>query len=87
MSSKLLTVVSSKQVPISTNGERFDHPDDISLARAVTAGGPGTTLWFNYPETAKTRRWADPELGERYELTTRFADTGGGTRIELPERT
>jgi Metallo-beta-lactamase superfamily len=86
VSAKLLTVVSSKQFLISTNGERFDHPDDISLARAVTAGGPGTTLWFNYPETAKTRRWADPELGERNELRTRFADADGGTRVELPER-
>ena len=87
VSAKLLTVVSSKQFLISTNSERFGHPDDISLARAVTAGGPGTTLWFNYPETAKTRRWADPELHERYELMTRFADSDDGARIELPERT
>jgi hypothetical protein len=86
VSAKLLTVVTSKQFLISTNGERFGHPDDVSLARAVTAGGPGTTLWFNYPATAKTRRWADPRLDGRYELTTRFADSNGGTRVELPDR-
>jgi hypothetical protein len=86
VSAKLLTVVSSKQFLVSTSGEKFDHPDDVSLARAVTAGGPGSTLWFNYPATAKTRRWADPSLAERYELTTRFADSDGGTRVELPER-
>jgi len=86
VSAKLLMVVSSKQFLISTNGERFGHPDDVSLARAVTAGGPGTTLWFNYPATAKTRRWSDPGLDERYELATRFADSKGGTRVELPER-
>jgi beta-lactamase superfamily II metal-dependent hydrolase len=87
VSAKLLTVVSSKQFLISTSGEKFDHPDDVSLARAATAGGPGTTLWFNYPATAKTHHWADPKLGDRYELTTRFADPGGGTRVELTERT
>lgn len=86
VSAKLLTVVPSKQFLISTNGERFGHPDDVALARAVTAGGPGTTLWFNYPATAKTRRWADRALAERYELTTRFADSGAGARLELPER-
>jgi beta-lactamase superfamily II metal-dependent hydrolase len=86
VSAKLLTVVSSKQFLISTSGERFGHPDDVSLARAVTAGGAGTTLWFNYPATAKTRRWADPDLEARYDLTTRFADAVGGTLLELPER-
>ena len=86
VSAKLLTLVATKQFLVSTNGERFGHPNDVSLARAVTAGGPGTTLWFNYPATATTRRWAEPALHRRYELTTRFADPVGGTRIELPER-
>jgi beta-lactamase superfamily II metal-dependent hydrolase len=86
LSAKLLTLVSSKHYLISTNGERFGHPDDVSLARAVIAGGPGTTLWFNYQPTAKTQRWADPELNTRYEFTTRFATSAGGTRLELPER-
>jgi hypothetical protein len=86
VSAKLLTVVSSKQFLISTNGEHFGHPDDVALARAVTAGGPGTTLWFNYPATEKTRRWADRALAERYELTTRFADSDAGARLELSER-
>lgn len=83
---KLLMLVSTKHFLISTSGERFGHPDDVSLARAVTAGGSGTTLWFNYGPTAKTRRWADPELGARYGFTTRFAESAAGTRIELPER-
>jgi beta-lactamase superfamily II metal-dependent hydrolase len=83
---KLLTLVSTKHFLISTSGERFGHPDDVSLARAVMAGGSGTTLWFNYGPTAKTRRWADPEVGARYGFTTRFAASADGTRLELPER-
>jgi hypothetical protein len=86
VSAKLLTVVSTKQFLISTNGEHFGHPDDVALARAVTAGGPGATLWFNYPPTAITERWADHALADRYELTARFADTDAGTRLVLPER-
>jgi hypothetical protein len=84
--SKLLTLVPTKHFLISTSGKRFGHPDDVSLARALTAGGPGTTLWFNYGPTAKTRRWADPELGARYGFTTRFAESATGTRLELPGR-
>jgi hypothetical protein len=83
---KLLSLVATKQFLISTSGKRFGHPDDVSLARAVTAGGPGTTLWFNYGPTEKTRRWADPDLGGRYEFTTRFAGSVAGTRLELPGR-
>jgi len=82
---KLLSLVSTKQFLISTSGERFGHPDDVSLARAAAAGGPGTTMWFNYAPTAKTQRWADPDLGARYGFTTHFAESTDGARIELPE--
>jgi hypothetical protein len=82
---KLLSLVSSTNYVVSTNGAHFGHPDDVALARAVVAGGHGTTLWFNYPPTAKTQRWGDPDLQERYGFTTRFAN-GGGARLELPER-
>ena len=83
---KLLTLISTKHFLISTNGERFGHPYYVALARAVTAGGPGTTLRFNYGPTAKTQRRADPGLGDRYGFTTRFAGSAVGTLLELPER-
>jgi hypothetical protein len=86
VSSKLLTVVSSKHFLVSTNGERFGHPDDVALARAATAGGSGTTLWFNYPATPKSRRWGDAAFDDRYRLTVRFSDSADGTRVELEER-
>jgi Metallo-beta-lactamase superfamily len=86
VSEKLLTVVSSQQFLISTNGEHFGHPDDVALARAVTAGGPGTKLCFNYPANAKTGRWAAHELQRRCRFTTQFAEGGRGTRLELEAR-
>jgi len=83
---KLLTLLSTTHFLISTNGDRFGHPDDVSLARAVTANSSRPTLWFNYPPTAKTRRWAEPDLNARYGFTTNFAESAEGTRLELPER-
>lgn len=83
---KLLTLLSTKHFLISTNGERFGHPDDVSLARAITADRTESTLWFNYPPTAKTGRWADRDLNARYGLTTNFAESAEGTRLELPGR-
>lgn len=81
---KLLTLVSSPNYLVSTNGERFGHPDDVALARAVVAGGRGTTLWFNYGPTAKSQRWTDPALQANYGFATRFATGSDGMRLELP---
>ena len=87
VSAKLLSLVDSKNYLVSTNGAHFGHPDDVALARAVVAGGETTTLWFNYPASDTTSRWAEPALGGRYRLTTEFAADGIGTCLELPART
>jgi glyoxylase-like metal-dependent hydrolase (beta-lactamase superfamily II) len=86
VSAKLLSLVGSKNYLVSTNGAHFGHPDDVALARAVVAGGEGTTLWFNYPASETTSRWAEPALGDRYGLSTKFAADGAGTPLELPAR-
>ena len=86
VSAKLLTVVSTKQFLVSTSGELFGHPDDEAEAGAVTAGGTGATLWFNYPPTVTTERWADRVLADRYELTARFVYPDAATCLVLPER-
>jgi len=81
----LLELVPARHYVVSTNGEHFGHPDDVALARVVTARR-GSTLWFNYEPTAATRRWAEPSLTERYEFEARFAEPQAGVRLELPER-
>jgi hypothetical protein len=86
VSAKLRAVVSTKQFLVSTNVEHFGHPDDVALARAVTAGGPGATLWFSGLSSAITGRWADRALAERFELAARFAHIDAGVRVALPER-
>ena len=87
VSAKLLTVVSSKQFLISTNGEHFGHPDDVSLARAVTAGGPGRRCGSTTRRRRRRRAGPTPDSAARCELTTQFADSAGADAASSsPER-
>lgn len=83
----LLAIAPAEHYVISTDGERFNHPDDIALARVVTAAQRPPTLWFNYAREA-AKRWSDPALTAKYGFSTRVpaADNGEGVRIELPEQ-
>lgn len=86
----LLRVAPAQRYLVSTNGDRFGHPDDIALARVATAlGGPRDPieLWFNYAsETAQ--RWSDPVLQAKHGFVVQCPDKRGpaGARIELPGR-
>jgi hypothetical protein len=86
VTAKLLEFVPATHYMISTNGEHFGHPNDVALARVVTARRGGT-IWFNYGPTATTERWAEPSLMKRYGFETRFATASqAGVDLELPER-
>lgn len=79
----LLDIVPADHYVVSTNGDRFNHPDDIALARVVTRAKRPPTLWFNYAGEA-AKRWSDPALTERYRFRTRQPGAGeAGVRIEL----
>jgi hypothetical protein len=71
---------------VSSNGDRFGHPDDQAIARVVTEAPRGATLWFTY-DNARTRRWADPALAAQYGYLTRFPQSEGvGVVVELEAR-
>jgi beta-lactamase superfamily II metal-dependent hydrolase len=71
---------------VSSNGDRFGHPDDQALARVVTEAPRGATLWFTY-DNARTRRWDDPALAAQYGYLTRFPQSEGvGVVVELEAR-
>jgi beta-lactamase superfamily II metal-dependent hydrolase len=86
VSAEALALVPAEHYLISTNGERFGHPDDVALARVVTTARRESTVWFNYPPTTRTERWAAPALTTEYAYSTRFGDGLEPLRIELPER-
>jgi len=89
VTTELLRVAPARRYLVSTNGDRFGHPDDIALARVATAlAGPRDPIeiWFNYlSDTAA--RWSDPALQAKHGFVVRCPTAPGpaGVRIELSE--
>lgn len=87
VTAKVVALAPAAHYVVSTNGEHFHHPHDVALARVVTGGPPGLSLWFNYCNE-RTARWGEKTLVDRrYELHARYPEPGtDGVRIELPVR-
>jgi hypothetical protein len=86
VASALIEAAPARHYVISSNGDTFNHPDDVAIARVVVGAPAGATLWFNY-ENERTRRWADPDLRGRFGHKVRFPATpASGAVLELPER-
>jgi hypothetical protein len=84
VTANLLKVAPTEHYIVSTNGDRFHHPDDIALARVVTGAQRPPTIWFNYACDA-ARRWSDPALQAKYRFATRQPEAGEpGIHIDLP---
>jgi hypothetical protein len=82
----LTRVVNARHWMISSNGDRFGHPDDIALARVVIGATPGSTLWFNY-RNERTTRWADPGLRREFGYDVRYpAVSRLGSVLEMEAR-
>jgi hypothetical protein len=83
VTASLLGVVPARHYVVSTNGDRFNHPDDIALARVVTGTAGPKTLWFNYVTDA-TLRWGDATLQAKYGFDTQFPlANSAGVRLEF----
>jgi hypothetical protein len=87
VTAKLLALVPARHYVISSNGDRFHHPDDIALARVATVGDWERTLWFNY-RNEMNLRWSDERLRRAYGFTTEYPADGedSGVRITLQGR-
>ena len=80
---QLLALVPARNYVVSTNGDRFHHPDDVALARVATCSPAGAAISFNYA-TAATLRWRDPALCAEHEYEAAYpADGGAGLHIVL----
>jgi hypothetical protein len=87
IASALVAAAPARHYVVSSNGDTFNHPDDVALARVVVGAPEGLTLWFNY-ENERTRRWADPDLRDRFGHKVKFPATpAAGAVLELPART
>jgi hypothetical protein len=82
----LMALAPATHYVVSTNGDRFNHPDDEALARVVTGGDPNLTLWFNY-RNPRTERWSDPTITQRYGFHAIYPPPNtDGVRLDLPAR-
>jgi beta-lactamase superfamily II metal-dependent hydrolase len=73
----MFDVVRARHYLVSSSGSRFDHPDDEAMARVITHGGEGHSLWFNYA-TDRTLPWADDALRERWAYRARYPEQEAG---------
>jgi hypothetical protein len=86
VSARLVALAPARHYLVSTNGDRFHHPDDVALARVVVGAEPGAVLHFNYAN-ARTDRWAVPRIADRYGITAGYPRTAAaGIRLELAGR-
>jgi hypothetical protein len=87
VTASLLSLAPARNYIVSTNGDRFHHPDDVALARVVTSAPLGSRVWFNYA-TSAALRWSDARLCDRYEYETKYPEVedGRGVSLELAPR-
>ncbi len=83
----LLELAPADHYIVSTNGDRFGHPDDIALARVLTRrGAVKPQLWFNYDNVAN-RRWEARSLRDAYGHLAHYPrPSQAGIRLELSAR-
>jgi hypothetical protein len=68
---------------VSTNGDKFGHPDREALGRVITLGGTSPELFFNY-RVKTTEPWSDASLRARYGYQTHYpTDADSGVVVDL----
>jgi hypothetical protein len=82
VTAKLLALVPARHYLISSNGDRFHHPDDVALARVATVGSWDRTLWFNYRNETNLR-WGDERLKRAYGFTAEYPLPGSSAGVRM----
>lgn len=77
---ELVKKVKSKNWIVSTNGKKFEHPDQEAIARVIKYGAKGQTLLFNY-RTKFNDMWDSATLKRKHGYTTLYRDSG--VKLEL----
>jgi beta-lactamase superfamily II metal-dependent hydrolase len=81
----LLDLVRCDRYLFSTNGAKFDHPDDVAVARVLTHGGRNPQLVFNY-RTERSLAWNARDRKSAFEYKACYpAEGSAGFRVDLLE--
>jgi beta-lactamase superfamily II metal-dependent hydrolase len=71
----LIQSVKCKNWIISTNGKKFEHPDQVAIARVIKYGEKNQTLLFNY-RTGFNDMWDNELLKAKYDYATHYPSSG-----------
>jgi beta-lactamase superfamily II metal-dependent hydrolase len=80
VSTELLEAIDCNTFLVSTSGVSFGHPDPEAIARAIKAGGAGTSLYFNY-DSPFTSVWNQVNVKMAYDYTPYYGEAG--SRVTL----
>ncbi len=82
VSPRLLELVQASMVLVSTNGDRFSHPDEEAIAR-ICKREWNHEFVFNY-RSDENEMWDHPDVKQRYRYATRYPErNNAGIRIKI----
>lgn len=74
---EMMAAVDCRDFLVSTDGSKFNHPDETAIARVVASRTDGVHLLFNYRQD-RTTMWEQRADGERaHPFDVRFPDAAG----------
>jgi beta-lactamase superfamily II metal-dependent hydrolase len=79
----LMQKIECKKILVSSNGAKYEHPDDECIAKLLKHNGPGIEFYFNY-NTKFNNRWADIALQEEYHFKSFYPVDSDEPGISLP---
>jgi beta-lactamase superfamily II metal-dependent hydrolase len=80
---ELQTRLRARHYLVSTNGDKFRHPDRATIDAITEGHGKATIdLWFNY-QTPTTTIWADRALQKAKKYVAHYPKQGTGVTVDL----
>ena len=79
---KLMQKIECKNLLISTDGKRYEHPDAECIAKLLKNNGPHLNFYFNY-RTAFNKMWDDEKLQEQYQYHAYYPKEKPGISLTI----
>ncbi len=85
ISKELLDIITCEHFLVSTNGNYFNHPEKVAMARLIKYGTSNSTINFNY-KTEETEIWDNADWKKTYQYKTNYPTdkNNGYLNLEFP---
>lgn len=70
---KLMSKIKCSKILVSSNGKKFKHPDQETIAKLLKNNGPNLQFYFNY-KTEFNERWAVKDLQTKYKFKATYPE-------------